>query len=81
MVSNRMSGFLEHRFGVLWEGFDWAAKSSRPDQGAQRRRSGKETDHAGTALRLVRPTSNRMLGFLEHRSGVLWEGFDWAAKV
>jgi len=24
MVSHRVFGFLEHRFGVLWEGFGWA---------------------------------------------------------
>jgi hypothetical protein len=56
MVSNRVFGFLDHRFGVLWEGFGWAAKSSRPDQGAKRRSSGKTTDHAAAALRLVWPT-------------------------
>jgi hypothetical protein len=26
MISHRVFGFLEHRFGALWEGFDWTAK-------------------------------------------------------
>jgi hypothetical protein len=56
MVSHRVFGFLDHRFEVLWEGFAWAAKSSRPNQGAKRRSSGKTTDHAAAALRLVRRT-------------------------